>query len=132
MRHAGDVFFPSATNIKNTPLTTMARSPMMNLFLTLVVVVVAAVLMASTSTQAFVPSSIRPATSMTTMTTLHMGLFDGLKKKPADGKKEDKNKDFLAGRSPKITIRQDEDNAMWVDEPKAADKKKGTPPKKGK
>jgi hypothetical protein len=79
-------------------------------------------LLAFTTTHAFAPSI-----GYTTSTTaLHMGLFD---KKPA-AKKEDKNKDVFGGRAPKITIRQDEDNAMWIEEPKP-DKKK-TPPKKGK
>jgi hypothetical protein len=42
--------------------------------------------------------------------------------------KEDDIPDFLKGRGARITIRQDEDNAMWVEEPKA--KKPNTPAKK--
>jgi hypothetical protein len=97
----------------------VARSPMTILLL---------VLLAST-TQAFAPSSIGQSSTSTTTTSLHMGLFDGMMKKPA--KKDAGKEDVFGGRAAKITIRQDEDNAMWIEEPKP-DKKKAPPPKKGK
>ena len=57
-----------------------------------------------------------------------LGLFGGKKpdKKP---KKGEMDKDVFAGRGSRITIREDEDNAMWVDEPGDMKKGKG---KKGK
>jgi hypothetical protein len=94
-----------------------ARSPMTILLVVLLV----------STTQAFAPSSIGQSTSTTT--SLHMGLFDGMKK-PAK-KDANKKEDVFGGRAAKITIRQDEDNAMWIEEPKP-DKKKAPPPKKGK
>jgi hypothetical protein len=96
----------------------VARSPTTILLLVLLV----------STTQAFAPSSIGQSSTSTT-TSLHMGLFDGMMKKPA--KKEANKEDVFGGRAAKITIRQDEDNAMWIEEPKP-DKKKAPPPKKGK
>jgi hypothetical protein len=67
----------------------------------------------------------RGASSCSSPTEIRMGLFD---KKPA-AKKSSKKEDngWLAGGGSRITIREDEDNAMWIDEPK--EKK---PVKKGK
>jgi hypothetical protein len=96
----------------------VARSPTTILLLVLLV----------STTQAFAPSSIGQSSTSTT-TSLHMGLFDGMMKKPA--KKEANKEDVFGGRAAKVTIRQDEDNAMWIEEPKP-DKKKAPPPKKGK
>ena len=80
--------------------------------------------------QAFVPNEIqsrgasrRVASSVPTTTELYMGLFD---KKPA--KKDPKKKadsSFLDGAGARITIREDEDAAMWIEEPKPAPKSKG-------
>lgn len=78
--------------------------------------------------QAFAPAIQQAggaAVTSSTTTQLHMGLFD--KKPPAKKTPPKKEGDFLEGRGAKITIRQDEDNAMWIEEP-ADDKKK----KKGK
>ena len=58
-----------------------------------------------------------------------LAVFGG-KKKPE--KKDDTS--FLAGRGARITIREDEDAAMWIEEPKDTKKKggdKGKPKKKG-
>ena len=64
------------------------------------------------------PPAFRP------VTTLEMGLFDGLfggnKPKPEEKKPDN----VFAGRGARITIREDEDAAMWIEEPKE-DKKKG-------
>ena len=65
----------------------------------------------------------RGASRSCSTTELRMGLFDK-PKKPAKGGADA----WLEGRGKKITIRQDEDNAMWIEEPKP---KKPTP-KKGK
>jgi hypothetical protein len=85
-------------------------------------------------THAFVPSCRSSSTTNGMSTQLGMGLFDFVQppKKGASsggggkgekgGKKMDK--DVFGGRGAKITIREDEDAAMWIDEPKA-DKKKG-------
>ena len=69
---------------------------------------------------AFAPQGARVTSSSTSL-----GMFG---KKPAP--KQDENA-WLDGRGKKITVREDEDNAMWVEEP-ADKKKKGgkAPPKK--
>jgi len=57
-----------------------------------------------------------------------VNLFGGKKKKPAKSGEMDKN--VFGGRGARITIREDEDNAMWIEEPKDKGGKKGG--KKGK
>jgi hypothetical protein len=70
-------------------------------------------------------------TTSQTTTSLN-GLFDFLSPKPSSssssgpakkGPKMDQS--VFGGSGKKITIRQDEDNAMWFDEPKDNKKKKG-------
>jgi hypothetical protein len=56
-----------------------------------------------------------------------LAMFGG--KKPADKKPKKGAEDPFAGRGSRITIREDEDNAMWIDEPGDVKKGKG---KKGK
>jgi len=88
-----------------------------NLFVLLVVLAL------SKEALSFTPASrtaFRPATS------LQMGLFDGMfgAKKPKPDNKKDV--DVFAGRGARITVREDEDAAMWVEEPKdKKGKKKG-------
>jgi hypothetical protein len=60
-------------------------------------------------------------------TELYMGLFD--KKPPAKKAVKKGGSSFLDGRGARITIREDEDSAMWIEEPKDTKKQ---PPKKGK
>lgn len=69
-------------------------------------------------------SAFTPAPRLTTATTLSMGLFDFLQPKKEDKKGLDGNMDadVFGGKGKRITIRDDEDNAMWVDTPP---KKKG-------
>jgi hypothetical protein len=67
----------------------------------------------------------RGARSCSSTTELRMGLFD--KKPPAKKPAKNSGNEWLEGRGKRITIREDEDNAMWIEEPK--EKK---PPKKGK
>lgn len=68
-------------------------------------------------------------TSSPTTTALSMGLFDAPKKKPAapaggKGKKSgEKDLNVFGGRGKKITVREDEDAAMWIDEEDAKKKK---------
>jgi len=62
-------------------------------------------------------------------TSLQMGLFDGVFGKKDEPKKKmvgGMDANVFGGKGKKITVREDEDNAMWVEDPK--DKK----PKKGK
>lgn len=73
---------------------------------------------------AFVP--MIPSTQPTAVTTLN--LFGGNKKKAA-GKKEDES---FSGGAPRITIREDEDNAMWIEEPGDLKKKQDAKKKGGK
>jgi hypothetical protein len=70
-------------------------------------------------------SPLSPAQQRLVSMQLEMGLFDkkpAPKKGPAGGK----DLDVFGGRGKRITVREDEDNAMWVEEPKKPqDKKKG-------
>ena len=80
--------------------------------------------------QAFVPNEIQSRGASrrpvkTAPTELYMGLFDKKPAKKAPTKKAGSN--FLDGGGQRITIREDEDAAMWVDEPKPK-----PAPKKGK
>jgi len=75
--------------------------------------------------QAFAPATRPPAF---TATQLQMGLFDFMqpKKKPAAAKSGEMDKDVFGGKGARITIREDEDAAMWIEEPKdKKGKKKG-------
>jgi hypothetical protein len=85
----------------------------------------------------FTPSLpvIRTASSNT---ALSMGLFDAFSPKKSSApaskgskasKAESGKRDFRTGGGARITVREDEDNAMWIEEPKP---KKEDPKKKGK
>ena len=78
---------------------------------------------------AFTTVPTRPSfVAVQSSTTSLNGLFDFLQppKKPAGGRAPLKqDADVFAGRGKRITIREDEDSAMWVEEPKDAKKKKG-------
>ena len=74
-------------------------------------------------TSAFAPVAFAPRTS----TAVNIfGAFGGGNKKPAASKEKE---NFLGGKGAKITVREDEDAAMWIDEPKK-DTKKPAPKKK--
>jgi ABC-type tungstate transport system permease subunit len=96
-----------------TRTTEQLQSPTMKIFQ-----LIAAFLMAVSV------SAFTPAPRLTTATTLSMGLFDFLQPKKEDKKGLDGNMDadVFGGKGKRITIRDDEDNAMWVDTPP---KKKG-------
>lgn len=86
-----------------------------------------AVLFLATSASAFAPPVVNHKVSSTTTTTeLSMGLFDAFspKKKPAPKQEPSGGGGFLEGRGKKITIREDEDNAMWIDEDEATGERK--------
>ena len=79
-------------------------------------------LMMITAVSGFCP----PPTTRPSLTVVSMGLFDFLQPK------EDKpsssggmDNDVFGGKGDRITIREDEDNAMWVDDGDKKDKKKG-------
>ena len=81
--------------------------------------------------QSFVPQEIQSRGASrrpvkTAPTELYMGLFDKKPAKKAPTKKG--NSSFLDGAGARITIREDEDAAMWIEEPKP----KPTPKNKGK
>lgn len=81
-----------------------------------------AVLLLATSASAFAPVAPKSAAS----TELNMGLFDAFSpKKPAPKQEPSGGEGFLEGRGKKITIREDEDNAMWIDEDEATGERKG-------
>jgi hypothetical protein len=75
------------------------------------------VLATITLTAAFAPVAFAPRTSSS------VNLFGG-KKKPSPASKGIADPDVFGGKGKKITVREDEDNAMWIEEPKE-DKKKG-------
>mmetsp|Transcript_21556 Transcript_21556/g.44987 ORF Transcript_21556/g.44987 Transcript_21556/m.44987 type:complete len:101 (+) Transcript_21556:99-401(+) len=70
---------------------------------------------------AFAP--VAPANRATS--ELSMGLFDAFQpKKPAP--KSDPNKidtDVFGGRGKRVTVREDEDNAMWIEDEDTGEKK---------
>jgi hypothetical protein len=81
--------------------------------------------------QSFVPHEIQSRGASrqpvkTAPTELYMGLFDKKPAKKAPTKKG--NSSFLEGAGARITIREDEDAAMWIEEPKP----KPAPKNKGK
>ncbi|CAB9497372.1 expressed unknown protein [Seminavis robusta] len=72
-----------------------------------------------------------PQPVKTTSTTLQMGLFDGFKpkkKEPEPNIVGGMDANVFGGKGKKITIRDDEDNAMWIDEDDSGNRK----PAKGK
>ena len=79
---------------------------MMNKFASLLVVLLVAVSVSSFAPVAFAP---RASTSL--------DIFGGGKKKPAAGadKKGGKDLNVFGGRGSRITVREDEDNAMWIE-----------------
>ncbi|KAL7575580.1 hypothetical protein ACA910_020152 [Epithemia clementina (nom. ined.)] len=84
------------------------------------------------SVSAFVPQATFVNKQCST-TELSMGLFDfaAPKKKPDPKKKAapgQKDMNVFAGRGKRITVREDEDNAMWIDEdPKTGSRKSAWP-----
>jgi hypothetical protein len=76
---------------------------MMNKLVSLLVVLLVAVSVSSFAPVAFAP---RESTSL--------GIFGCGKKKPAAADKKG-GKDVFGGRGSKITVREDEDNAMWIE-----------------
>ena len=72
-------------------------------------------------------SGFAPQPQMRTTTAVSMGLFDFLQPKDKAPKESAGGMDdnVFGGKGAKITIRDDEDNAMWVDEDKSGKKKKG-------
>lgn len=60
----------------------------------------------------------------TTGTALNMGLFDGFKPKPKEPEKiGGMDVSIFGGKGKKVTIREDEDNDMWVEDDKGGRKK---------
>ena len=81
------------------------------------------------SVSAFAPSATF-VTKQCTTSELSMGLFDFMQPSKPAPKSEagGKNVDVFGGRGSRITVREDEDNAMWVDEdPKTGDRKSAWP-----
>lgn len=77
---------------------------MMNKLVSMLVVLLVAVSVSSFAPVAFAP---RASTSL--------DIFGGGKKKPAADKKGGKDLNVFGGRGSRITVREDEDNAMWVE-----------------
>ena len=69
----------------------------------------------------------QPVATTTSSTALNMGLFDafGGKPKPKEPEKiGGMDVNVFGGRGKKITIREDEDNAMWIEEDDSGKRKK--------
>jgi hypothetical protein len=84
----------------------------LSLLLLLLLLAVASVTSFAPTHQAFVSKSC------TTATALGMFGFGGGKKKPASDsgdKKKGKDLSVFGGRGSRITVREDEDNAMWIE-----------------
>mmetsp|Transcript_12679 Transcript_12679/g.21492 ORF Transcript_12679/g.21492 Transcript_12679/m.21492 type:complete len:92 (-) Transcript_12679:16-291(-) len=74
------------------------------------------------SASAFAPAFVKKSVAST---ELNMGLFDAfMPKKPASTSPQEEG-DFLDGKGKKVTIRADEDNAMWIEEDDSGKRKSG-------
>lgn len=76
----------------------------------------------------FAPAIPASRATSTSSSSLSMGLFDFLQPQPADSGKKKKGKgamdtNVFAGKGKRITVREDEDNAMWVDDGSGGRKK---------
>ena len=72
-----------------------------------------------TEPMAVAVNAFAPQPTVRSTTQLDMGLFDFLQPKPSQPKPQGGGKpesDVFGGRGARITIREDEDNAMWVEE----------------
>lgn len=91
--------------------------------------IIAPLMMTLTAVSAFCPHH-RAATTTTT-TAVSMGLFDFLNppKKDDSSKKKKGEMDagVFGGKADRITVREDEDNAMWVDEDDKGNRKGAGP-----
>jgi hypothetical protein len=68
------------------------------------------VLLVAVSVSSFAPVTFAPRASTS------LDIFGGGKKKPAAAdKKGGKDLNVFGGRGSKITVREDEDNAMWIE-----------------
>jgi|Transcript_19616 hypothetical protein len=83
--------------------------------------VILVVLASASNSVAFAPTLFGVRT---TSTHLEMGLFDFLNPKsneesaPKKGGSGKIDKDVFGGKGDRITVREEEDGAMWIDEPK--------------
>ena len=78
----------------------------------------------------FAPSPILVNKPCTVTTTTELGLFDFMqpKKQPKKDTEGQKDMDMFSGRGKRITIREDEDDAMWIEEdPKSGKRKSAWP-----
>ena len=77
-------------------------------------------IVASLMTMAVAVNAFAPQPAVRSTTELNMGLFDFLQPKPSQPKPQGggskPDADVFGGRGARITIREDEDNAMWVEE----------------
>lgn len=90
-----------------------------------------ALLALAAGSRAFVAPAVLTTASSSAASGSALGLFGG-KKKADNPKKGETDQGFLAGKGARITVREDEDNAMWVDEPGDLKKGKGGNKKGGK
>lgn len=71
-------------------------------------------------------SSFAPVQQPASTTSLQMGLFDGFMPKPKPKEPEKiggMDAGVFGGRGKKVTIREDEDNDMWIEDDKGGRKK---------
>ena len=79
------------------------------------------------SSDAFAPVASTTTAPTTSSSALSMGLFDFMQppKKKENLASNGMDNNVFGGRGKRITIREDEDAAMWVEDPKDKKKKKG-------
>lgn len=74
------------------------------------------VVLLSVVAQAFVPTAFVPRSMVASSTsTTSLGLFGGGKKKPAASGGPKKDQSVFGGKGNRITVREDEDAAMWIE-----------------
>ena len=83
---------------------------------------VAALMISAVAVNGFAPVPQRPVTDTH---LLHMGLFDFLQPQKPKPKSEPGKMDagVFGGKGKRITVREDEDNAMWIEEDKSGKRK---------
>mmetsp|Transcript_12812 Transcript_12812/g.28184 ORF Transcript_12812/g.28184 Transcript_12812/m.28184 type:complete len:99 (+) Transcript_12812:61-357(+) len=83
---------------------------------------VAALVLLASGASAFAPAP--PTSSSSSSSQLGMGLLDAFAPKPKPpSAPQEGGGGFLSGRGKKITIREDEDNAMWIEDDKTGEAK---------
>ena len=83
---------------------------------------IASLLLLAVSVTSF--TAPQPVLTTTSSTALNMGLFDAFKPKPKEPEKiGGMDANIFGGKGKKVTVREDEDNDMWIEDDKGGRKK---------